>query len=120
MAADRINMTLMGTYGGQRLITHLIDKVTISGIFLTNTIGPTEREILQQGQIRYLVVDLRVSEALPLDGHYYESWEKMVVPYSGPVRKTVLTKFRHMPRVDQVFDSGDIAIYDMGAASREP
>jgi hypothetical protein len=120
IAADRINMTLMGTYGAQRMITHLIDEVSISGIFLAPRLGPNEREVLRKGRIRYIVVDRRVSTALPLDGHYYEGWEKMVVPYTGPISPDVLRKFDFMPQVSEVFDSGDIKLYDVGALAREP
>jgi hypothetical protein len=113
MAADRINMTLMGTYGGQRLITDLIDRVSISGIFLAAHLGPHEYAALSSGRIRYLVVDMRISAGLPLDGHYYETWEKMIVPFMGPVNRASLGKFGQMPYVSQVFDSGDLKIFDV-------
>lgn len=120
IAADRINMTLMGTYGGQRMITNLIDGVSISGVFLASHLGPNEREVLRKGRIHYIVVDRRISTGLPLDGHYYEGWEKMVVPYTGPISTSVLGKFDTMPFVSQVFDSGDIKLYDVGALAHEP
>lgn len=120
IAADRINTTLMGTYGQQRMITNLIDHVSISGIFLASHIGPNELEALRNGRIRYIVVDRRISAGLPLDGHYYEEWEKMIVPYSGPISLSSLEKFDTMPSVGQVFDSGDIKLYDVGALAHEP
>jgi hypothetical protein len=120
MASDRINLTLMGTYGEQRLITDLIDKVSISGIFLAPRIGPNEQQALRDARIRYLVVDRRISRGRPLDGHYYESWEQMVAPYSGTPRPEVLEKFDHIRGVSRVFDSGDILIYDVGALSNAP
>ena len=120
MAADRINMTLMGTYGQQRMITDLIDHVSISGIFLSTHLGPNEFEALQKGRIQYLVIDHRISTALPLDGHYYEGWEKMIVPYIGPLSPAVLGKFNTIPNVSQVFDSGDIKIYNVEALSHDP
>lgn len=113
MAADRINMTLMGTYGEQRLITDLIDKVSISGIFLSAHLGPHEYAALHNGRIRYLVVDMRISTGLPLDGHYYETWEKMIVAFTGPVNRAALGKYAQMPYVSQVFDSGDLKIFDV-------
>ncbi|GAB4215671.1 MAG: hypothetical protein OHK0022_55850 [Roseiflexaceae bacterium] len=113
MAADRINMTLMGTYGEQRMITDLIDKVSISGIFLAPQIGPNERLALQKGNIRYVVVDMRISQGTPLDGHYYETWEKMIVSYTGPINRASLAKFEDMKQVSQVFDSGDLKIFDV-------
>lgn len=119
-AADRINMTLLGTYGEQRLITDLIDKVSISGIFLAPRLGPYELEAIQKGRIRYLAVDGRISTALPLDGHYYESWEKLIVPYSGPIDLAVLRKFDTIKHVNRIFDSGDLTFYDIGALGRDP
>jgi hypothetical protein len=120
IAADRINMTLLGTYGEQRMITDLIDKVTISGIFLAPRIGPNELAAIRDGRIRYLAVDGRISTSLPLDGHYYEGWEKMVVPYTDPIRLSVLRKFDTMKHVSRLFDSGDITFYDVGALARDP
>lgn len=120
IAADRINMTLMGTYGEQRMITHLIDHVSISGIFLATRIGPNEVAALRDGRIEYIVVDQRTTRAPPLDGHYYESWEQMVVPFKAPVSRAVLDKFLVMPRVSRLLDSGDIQIYDVGALADVP
>lgn len=120
MAADRVNLTLMGTYGEQRLITHLIDKVSISGIFLASHVGPNEEAALREARIRYLVVDRRVSRMRPLSDHYYETWEQLVAPYSGTPRVQVLEKFDHIDGVSRIFDSGDILIYDVGALSYAP
>lgn len=117
MAADRVNLTLMGTYGEQRLITHLIDKVSISGIFLASHISPTEETALRDAHIRYLVVDRRISRLQSLSAHYYETWEQMIAPYSGTPRIQVLEKFDHIDRVNRIFDSGDILIYDVGVLS---
>ncbi len=115
MAADRINTTLMGTYGGQRMITHLIDHVVVSGIFLASRLGPEEYKAIREGRIQYLTVDMRVSHSLALDGYYYESWEQMVATYHGPPRASLLRKFDVIPQINTVFDSGDIRIYDIRA-----
>jgi hypothetical protein len=120
IAADRINTTLWGTFGEQRMVTNLIDKVTISGIFLANHIGPNEREAVREGEIQYIVVDMRISKALPFDGHYYETWEKLVVPYTHPINRAALEKFDYMDHVSRLFDSGDIRLYDIGVLANEP
>lgn len=120
IASDRINTTLWGTYGEQRMVTNLIDEVTVSGIFLANHIGPNEREAIREGRIQYIVVDMRISKAAPFDGHYYETWEKLVVPCSYPISRTALEKFDTMDHVDRVFDSGDIRLYDIGVLADEP
>jgi hypothetical protein len=115
MAADRTNMCLMGTYGEQRLVTHPADGVSISGLFLSPDIDESELETIKKAKIRYLVEDQRLSTSLPLVGNYYETWERMVVPYSGPPPSEVLAKYDKVPGVDRIFDSGDIAIYDVRA-----
>lgn len=120
IAADRINTTLWGTYGEQRMVTNLIDKVVISGIFLANYIGPNEREAVREGEIQYIVVDMRISTSLPFDGHYYEAWEKLVVSYTHPISPAALEKFDYMDHVNRLFDSGDIRLYDIGVLANEP
>ena len=120
MAADRTNTSLMGSYGEQRVIVNLVDKVSISGVFLSPQLGSSELAVLRQARIRYLVVDRRLSTALPLSGQYYEKWEQLIVPYTTPIKLTTLDKFAGIRDVNQVFDSGDIVIYDVGALDRGP
>jgi hypothetical protein len=74
-ATDRINQMLMSTFGDQNIVTSLIDRVDISPVFFSSELGPDEIAILRQARIRYLVVDLRLSTALPLEGYYFESDE---------------------------------------------
>lgn len=115
MAADRTNTSLMGSYGEQRMIVDLIDNVSISGIFLSSKLSNGQLRTIRQAQIRYLVVDRRLSTALPMSGQYYESWERQIVPYTRPIPPAVLGKFSVMKRINLIFDSGDIAIYEIGA-----
>jgi hypothetical protein len=120
MAADRTNTSLMGSYGEQRVITELTDGVSISGVFLSPQLGSSELAVLRRARIRYLVVDRRLSTALPLGGQYYEKWERQIVAYSTPIELTTLDKFARIRDVNRIFDSGDMAIYDVGALSRGP
>lgn len=113
MAADRINTSLMGSFGEQRMIINLIDKVSISGIFLLPRFGADERRIIHEARIEYLVVDRRVTTAVPLDGHYYEGWEQAISQHAPPAEARALNKFDTMPGVQRVFDSGDIRLYDV-------
>ena len=73
--------------------------------------------------MRYLVVDLRLTHALPLLGLYYDSAEEGAFQYTKPLAPVTLGKFSTVPQVNRVFDSGNIVIYDMGGiinASQEP
>lgn len=120
MAGDRIQGSLMGSFGRQRMVERPSDGVNISGIFLVPELGAGEREIIKSSALRYLVVDRRISTGLPLYGRYFESWEQMVVAFVPPVKLAVLDKFYGMPDVSCVMDSGDIRIYDIGGLSRVP
>lgn len=119
MAADRINTTIMGTYGAQRMITNLMDHVVVSGIFLANQLGPEEYKAIRNGSIQYLVVDTRLNRSFALDGHYYEAWEQLVAKYRYPPRVALLRKFDSMPLVNTAFDNGEIRIYDIRALASD-
>jgi hypothetical protein len=108
IGTDRINQMLMSTYGNQRIITNLNDKVDISPLFFSSQFSSDDRAIIQYTQIRYLVVDLRMSNALPLNGFYFESDQP-----KSPIPKEVLTKFDTIPQINRFFDSGNIVIYDV-------
>jgi len=115
VATDRINQILMGTFGDQRVETALDDNVGISPVFFSSQFGPQEVAILRQARIRYLVVDLRLSTALPLEGFYFEPDEPAAFRLTRPISSVALTKFSTIPQINRVFDSGDIVIYDVGA-----
>lgn len=115
IAADRINGALMGAYGEQHLVSDHGDGVAVAEVFFAADLGPPERALLRQGRVRYVVVDRRLSTALPLVV-YFEQGEHGSQPHSVPLDPTWLAKFDRAPGVSRVFDSGDIAIYDVGAA----
>jgi len=120
LIADRTNRLLMGAYGEQRPVTGYADKVKISQVFLAAELGPAERQILRAGQVRYVVVDRRLSAGLPSAGVYFERGEVFGDRHTAPVASAALAKFETLPGVHRLFDSGDIVIYDVGALADEP
>jgi hypothetical protein len=70
--------------------------------------------------VRYLVVDRRLSTALPSAGVYIERGEVPGDRYTTPIDPAVLAKFDTLVDVSRLFDSGDIVIYDLGALEHEP
>ena len=120
MATDITNQLLMSTFGEQRLITTQEDHVEMNDIFFSPDLGEYEKYILQRGQIRYLVVDLRLSQKLPDMGYYYEEGEPDSFRHSRPIDRAVLTKFNTAYQINRVFDSGDIIIYAVGGQSNAP
>jgi hypothetical protein len=119
VATDRINQILMGTYGNQPIATSITDKIDLSPVFFAPQLGPKEIALLHHAHVHYLVVDLRLSQSLPLTGFYYEKTEENAFHHTMPVSTTALSKFYHLPNVSRIFDSGDIIIYDIESISYE-
>jgi hypothetical protein len=119
VTTDRINQILMATYGNRPIATSITAKVDLSPVFLTPQLGPKEIALLHRAHVHYLVVDLRLSQSLPLIGFYYSETEEDAFHHTMPVSMTALSKFYYLPNVDRVFDSGDIIIYDVESISYE-
>jgi hypothetical protein len=120
VSTDRINRLLMSTYGHQTIITGSGDKIDVSPVFYASTLGTKEIEILREAKVHYLVVDLRLSTSLPLDGFYFEEGEPGTFQLTKPISRAALTKFGEIPQIKQVFESGDIVIYDVSALVNGP
>jgi hypothetical protein len=115
VGADRMNGLLMGSDGRQRVVGHPLDDVDLSPVFLDRSLGRFERGILQRGNVRYLVSDLRLSQALPQTGSYYDPLEGREGLALTPPTITTLEKFDRQLTVSRIYDSGNIRIYDVAA-----
>jgi uncharacterized membrane protein YhaH (DUF805 family) len=114
VATDRINSLIMGSYGRQHVITHLLDGVSVTPLFESTSLGPLQRFTIKQGRIAYVEADLRLSAALPQGGGYFE----LGPTPAKPIPRADLAKFGSWPGVSRIFDSGSIVIYDLGGLSR--
>ena len=112
VGTDRTDQTLMGTYGDQHAVTTIADNIDVSPVFFSQQFGVNERAILKKGQVHYLVVDLRLSQGLPLIGVYFVEGEPDAYHHTTPIAIKSLTKFNTLPQINKVFDSGNIIIYD--------
>ena len=112
IATDRINRLVQAAYGGQRPITSLYDHVDIAPLLLSNHAKMADYDVLKQSGTDYVVIDERLSTGRPMFGVYFEGGEERD-PRSGPPQLGALDKFDQMARVDRVFDTGPIAIYDV-------
>jgi hypothetical protein len=115
VAADRINQLLMATYGGQRIITRQYDHVEISLAYLAPAASATATDVLQQSQSHYIVVDWRLTTALPREGIYFDASEPGAPTHTSPLPQQAFTRFEVANGVNRLFDSGDINIYDVSA-----
>ena len=109
---DRTNSLLMTTYGDQYVITHLATNINESPVFFAPSVSSDQIQLLKAGHVHYLVVDLRLSTATPLEGIYFESGEPGADQHTTPIPQSDLTKFDYVSKINRVFDSGAIVIYD--------
>jgi len=115
VGTDRINQMLMSTYGEQRIVTELDDQIDISPVFYSPQFDVADKGLLHAGKVQYLVVDMRLSTAVPASGFYFVSDEPGANHITAPISREALTKFTNVPQIDRLFDSGNIVIYDTGA-----
>ena len=115
LGTDRTDQMLMSTYGDQRIVTQLDDQIDVSPIFTSAQLDANDLALLRQGKIHYLVVDMRLSTAVPALGFYFVSDEPGANQITTPISPGALTKFNDDPLINRFFDSGNIVIYDTGA-----
>jgi hypothetical protein len=119
MVADRVNSILMSTYGQQELVTTYETRLPLRRLYLVPEVGPVQRQIVRDGQIRYLVIDRRLSTGLPVVGHYYDRGERRLLGSQYvPLDPQLLAKWDSQPEVSRIFDSGNIQLYDVSALAQ--
>ena len=120
VASDRINTLLMATYGNEWAETSGSAKIPVSWVFISPQFGPAVVMILRQDKIQFLVVDRRLSTALPQIGTYFNKGENQGQPYTRPIDPAALAKFDTVLHISRIFDSGDIIIYDVEMITNAP
>jgi hypothetical protein len=113
-AADRVNATLLETYGEQNLSSTISGGVETSRLFFTPKINNDALFPIRVGKIDYLLVDLRLTTGRPEFGAYYEASETKFSHGKPPVPSTLL-KFDGNIKASRIFDNGWIVIYDVRA-----
>lgn len=106
-ATDFGNYPLLGSYGNQNPVGE-IDYLYTSPAFTPAVAGLVRAE-----SVRYVLVDRRLSTALPPDGEYFPN--SATVTYTHPIPAAALSKFDNVRGVNRWYDSGNIVIYDLGA-----
>ena len=108
-SADRVNKTLLATYGDQDIISGL-QHVDISRAIFNKELDGDALYPIRKGRVNYLLVDLRLTTGRAVLGEYYQSWER-----SGghPPPPNFMLKFDREPNVARIFDNGFIVIYDL-------
>jgi hypothetical protein len=113
IATDRINGLLMGSYGRQVTVRYTDDGRGLAWVFFGADLTESQRATLRDGKVQYVVVDRRLSSGLPLVGVYFEAGEPDAFAHTTPMDPVDTRKFDRLLEVNRVFDSGDIAVYDV-------
>ena len=114
--SDRTNRLLLTTYGRQRPVTGYGDRVDTKSLILSPRLDSAEERVARLGNVRYVLIDRRLSTSLPYGGVYVERGELSAIGFHRvPLGAERLDKFDDIPSISRVFDSGDIRIYDIEA-----
>ncbi len=105
-ATDNGDFAVLGSYGDQNPIDN------VAYLYTSPTFTGSDVQQAAKQAIRYIVVDRRLSEALPASGSYFPGNDPG--RYTHPLPLADLTKFDHVPHVARIYDSGDIVIYHLG------
>jgi len=110
--ADRVNRTLLATYGRQEIVTTLNDQIDTSSALFSQHLGPQEIHALKSAHVDFLFVDMRMTQALPRMGVYFERGEDWTI-HAAPPEPAALLKFNRIAQVGRTFDNGYIVIFDV-------
>lgn len=108
--SDRINRLLLAGYGRQDVRVSVANGVDAGRVFKADKLDADEYWALAKGDIDFLLVDLRLSTALPVLGFYFEPWE---LKSTRPLSAAALLKFDHVNGITRIYDNGFIVIYDV-------
>lgn len=103
---DFSNAALLAAYGKQDIVRNA------STLYYSPTFGPAQREYLASESVRYLFVDRRLAQSLPVSGSYFPV-DPEIGDRTSPIPLGNLDKYVGMSGVDRLFDGGDIVIYDL-------
>ena len=110
IGVDISNMALLASYGQQNTVRNA------SSLYYSPAFGPAQRAYLASESVRYLFVDRRLAQSLPVSGNYF-AVDPEISHLKGPIPLRNLDKYDGMAGVDRLYDSGDVVIYDLRGLS---
>ena len=110
-ASDRINQILLAGHGKQISLTSISDQIEVSRLFMSDSWGAEERNIVSLARLDFLLVDLRLTGGRPKFGYFDSPPEDPV----AELRVRSLLKFGSVSGVSRIYDNGYIIIYDVRA-----
>ncbi len=111
VAVDRDNGALLNDLGHVDPVTTTSGSANPAPLFFDRQLTPSDTALIRQDNIRYIVIDTRLTEALPLYGTYIAANETRAPTL---LTRAELNKFNSIPRVRRIYDNGPIQVYDLG------
>lgn len=110
--SDRPNATFLAPYAHLNPILGHLDEEPVTRVFFSKKFTRTDRKLIADGHIGYIVVDGRQSKELPVVGMYFEKYEPNAFAHVVPISKEELTKFRLTDGLNRIYSNGAIVIYE--------
>jgi hypothetical protein len=105
-ATDFGSYSVLGSYGDQNPLRN------VANLYTSPTFTQLDLLQAQARALRYVWVDQRLSQSLPVYGEYFPA-DPNAGKYKRPLPVADLDKFNHVPGIDRIYDSGNIVIYEL-------
>lgn len=112
VTSDFINKLLLGSYGRQDAVGGL------SWLFFSGQVDESVAHQIKAFKLHYIAVDLRLTRLLPALGVYFDADEPDANAHTSPIPVDGMRKYEKDLKVNRVFDSGDIIMYDVHALAK--
>lgn len=118
LLTDRTNATLLAAHGGVDPIFGRYGEISIPRVLFDPRFGRKHRRVIHGQSLAYVVVDGRLSRAVPTIGYYVESDEPQAFTRTEPVGGAALEKLNTAPGINRIYTNGPLVIYDTTALLR--
>ncbi|HXN59460.1 MAG TPA: glycosyltransferase family 39 protein [Acidimicrobiales bacterium] len=108
IAADHDNGVLLNAIGGVDTVTAEAGLVNPELLYFDRALSLYDIYLIRKADIRYIVVDDRMAESLPLYGTYIATGEP-----SRRLTSAELGKFTKYDFIKRIYDNGPIQVYDV-------
>jgi hypothetical protein len=110
--SDRPNATFLASYAHLNPLLGYVAGLPVTKVFYSKNFNSTDRRIIGDGHIRYIVVDGRQSQSLPVVGIYFERYEPQAFAHRKPIPAAFLQKFNLGEGFNRIYSNGPVVIYD--------
>ncbi len=108
VAADRDNGVLLNAIGGVEPVTPESGLINPELLFFDKSLSLYDIYLIRKADVRYIIIDDRLAQGLPLYGTYIADGEPLTRLTLGE-----LNKYNSYPFVKRIYDNGLIQVYDV-------